>query len=164
MTRRFAVVRAIALLGCVYCVTTYGSAQETASPKHGESGRGKDEAAAQDSDEAKKWLQRLETQKKELPALVNFLKSKGIDLRSVKTDGRGNGLIDHRFAVGPDYDKGYQVGFSYRPDVTEDYVAPIALPYAIHANWILWRIHAPDVSWNKVVGAFKEYRGTAKIH
>ena len=100
-------------------------------------------------------------------ALLAFFRQQGIDLRPA--ENRSN-VISYMYSVGPEHTMQYLIGLTYHPrtlsaaDVMANY--PIALPYVIHQNWVLWQVGgprgnvAPDylAAWEKVRSALKDYR------
>lgn len=102
----------------------------------------------------------------ELAAFVDYMKSRGVELRAVET--RSN-VIGHMFSVGPEHAKQYIVGLSwYSPPLTALEVfhrAPIAIPYVVNGRWVLWRTGGPGGNarpdylpvWEKTQAAFAAY-------
>lgn len=101
-----------------------------------------------------------------LAALVDYMQSRGIELRQAET--RGN-VIGHMFSVGPAHEKQYIIGLSwYSPVLTSLEVfhrAPIAIPYIVNGRWVLWRVGGPGGNarpdylpvWQKTQDAFAAY-------
>jgi hypothetical protein len=108
--------------------------------------------------------------KKELDALLAFLKGKGVELRPVEKSG---GYIQRRFTVGPDHEKKLVVGLNYLPPLTREQARRqydnYSLPHELYRNWALFAVGGPGGNaspeykaiWTKVLIALKDYPGPA---
>jgi hypothetical protein len=105
---------------------------------------------------------------KALQALLDFLKTKGVELRPVDTTGT---YFHYLFTVGPDHTRKHRVGLNYLPPLTleqarEKYLA-YQLPTEFHRDWALIPVGGPsgnaspeyEADWKKVLAAFKEHPG-----
>ncbi len=109
---------------------------------------------------------RAEAPSAELAALVDYMRSRGIELRAA--ENRSN-VIGHMFSVGPAHEKQYIVGLSWYatpPDAANIGSRPaIAIPSAVNGRWILWRVGGPGGNarpdylpvWEKTREAFAAY-------
>jgi hypothetical protein len=93
------------------------------------------------SDRARPVSGKPPTREQELAALIKALKSRGVDLRRVKTDSN---VIEYMFSVGPGPESENQIGLNYwpgphRPDESVTNYA-IAIPYEVHGDWVMWRV------------------------
>ena len=76
-----------------------------------------------------------------IAALIDHLKSQGLELRPVENHSN---VIEYIFSVAPGVESENQVGFSYWPGphrpnerVTDH---AITIPYEVHGDWVLWRV------------------------
>jgi hypothetical protein len=155
MIRSSSLARGLALAAALCCLTAKSDGQQERAP-------------------AKKDLDALLGGKKELQALLAFLKSKGVELRPVKAADVPGSYIQRRFTVGPDHRKQHVVGLNYLPPLTpkqaRERYRGYSLPHELHRDWALFKLGGPggnasaeyNAAWKKVLTALRQYPGPAK--
>jgi hypothetical protein len=108
----------------------------------------------------------------ELQKLVDFLKSKGVELQP--GDEVKGSYIQTRFIVGPDFKKKHVIGVNYLPPLTLEeakrrYIG-YSLPHEFHGEWATFRIGGPGgnaspeyvADWKRVNAVLREYASDKK--
>jgi hypothetical protein len=103
---------------------------------------------------------------KDMQALLEFFKAKGIELR--RSEHESN-YIQHMFSIGPDHQRKLIIGLNYLPPLTLEEAEKRygAIPYVHHRAWAIFMVGGPGgnatdeykAAWKKVEAAFKAYPG-----